>query len=278
MTTEISGKLIPYNNNQHSISEAVFSIILSNKIINPKRFEKLILDNETFKNEFQSFKVLEGVQVQISGDINAQLQSEFKKTGDDGFQFEGFKNGKLEWLIRYQPNQAGPFIVLSVHCLNYPGWDKFYPKCISFINAISEVDNGIFANGFSLNYVDQFDWMDESFPPMTSIFKTESKYIPKVLFENKDVWNIVSNYQKAIEIDKKILENVNIGIQKIASKFNIYLLHNIFYFFEEPRNLKDVCREEERIKSEASIIHDLNKEFMKDILVGEILNRIGINN
>jgi uncharacterized protein (TIGR04255 family) len=272
-------KLIPFNGKgSHSISEAIFSIILPNKILEPKRFETLIRDDGSLKDKFQSFKVLEGTNISVNvkfNDFQPQLTSEFGKTGDNGFQFEGYKEGKLTWLIRCLPNQPLANI-LSIHCLDYSRWDDFYTNVFLFLKGLSSIDNGIFLTGFSLNYIDQFDWIDEKPMPVKNIFVGNGVYIPKRLIETDEPWNYSLNYQTKVG-GHTVLEHINLGTRKvILGKENIFITHTAVLGFPSPKNLSVICQDSIGLKEIADKMHLLNKDFLKNVLVEDISNAIGL--
>ncbi len=268
--------LIPFKK-EHSISEAVFSFFLPNKILDPHRFETLLKPGEPFAELFQSFKVLEGFQIgmNLQPQNVGEVKTDFKKTGDDGFQFESYREGALDWLVRYGPNQRGP-VALSFHSLNYPGWQDFYDKVFKFISGIVQIDNSIYAQAYSLNYIDQFDWIGDSFPPNEQIFNSNSKYIPQLIFEIDKEWNYSTTNIRKVGA-QNITENINIGVEFVVNnKYNLYIIHHVASMFEEIKNLREMCEGREDLKKSANSMHDLNKIFLKDLLTTEVLTKINI--
>lgn len=272
-------KLIPFNGNgNHSISEAIFSVILPNKILEPKRFEALIKDDGLLKDKFQSFKILETTNINFNvnfNDLQPQFTSEFGKSGENGFQFEGYREGKLTWLIRYLPSQSSVNI-LSIHCLDYSRWNDFYTNVLQFLNGLSTIDNGIFSSGFSLNYIDQFDWVDEQPMPCKNIFVNNGTYIPKRIVETEGAWNYTLNYQTKVDVHM-VLEHINLGTRKVMpGKENIFIAHTAVMGFSSPKNLKDMFQNSSELREIADKMHDLNKNFLKNVLVDEISTKIGL--
>lgn len=267
-------KLIPFNKeNNHSISEAIFTLFLPNRLYELTKFKTSIEVNGKLKSIFQHFRMLEGFKflVEIENNVTA-TQS---KNGEDGFQLEGFENGKLTWLIRYQPNNQG-LNQLSIHSLNYKGWSNFYTNIFEFLKNINEIDSSIYVSGYSISYVDQFDWVDAEFPPVELIFKSSSKYLPKSIFDSKENWNIVSNFDSLLQ-EKQIKEHINIGSRKLSEKsYNIYLMHVSNLLLSETESLNNFCMKDNASNIFANELHELNKIFLRDSLSDTILNLIGI--
>ncbi len=271
----LEDKLIPFNNdNKHSISEAIFSIFLPNKIFEPNRYKVLILEGGELSDTFQNFRILKEIEVAL--DLNENEVKTSKYTAhEEGFQFEAYRNAKLEWLIRYQPTKS-PNQVLSIHCMNYKAWDNFYQMVFKFLSIISKIDKSIYVSGHSLNYIDQFDWLDSSNPPIEKIFNTESKYLAPVICDSKDDWSFISNFDSELA-SFSIKQHINVGSRKIATnRYNLYLIHIASMLLPEPKSLESLCIEENQMKDFYNKLHLLNKVFLKETLKEEVLDLIGI--
>lgn len=272
---QLSDKLVPFNKEKkHSISEAIFTIFLPNRLFELNKFKVLIESDGKLSGNFQHFKILEGVQVNVNLDENSTLQQ--VKTGEDGFQIEGFSNGKLEWIIRYQPNNLG-LHQLTIHSLSYNRWDEFYSSVFKFLTAIDSVDSSIYVSGYAISYIDQFDWIDNKYPQVDLIFKNTSKYLSKSIFESKENWNIISNFDSILSY-KLVKEHINIGCRKLSEKlYNLYLFHVSNLLLPEPHSLNNLSINHETMKSIADELHLLNISFLKDSLNENILKLIGVN-
>lgn len=267
-------KLIPFKKeSNHSISEAIFTIFLPNRFFELIKFKTLIEENGKLENVFQHFKILEGVQFNIN--LTETPSPHHTKTGDDGFQMERFSNGELEWIIRYQPNNQG-LNLLTIHSLNYKGWSDFYKTIFKYLSFINEIDSNIYVSGYAISYVDQFDWIDSQHPPVALIFKKTSQYLPKSIFDSKENWNQVSNFDSDLH-QKSIKQHINIGSRKISENlYNIYLMHVSNLLFSEIESLDNFCKSDNAKKIFATELHDLNKVFLKDCLDDTILKSIGV--
>ena len=144
------------------------------------------------------------------------------------------------------------------------------------MDVLSEFDKGLFVTGYSLNYIDQFSWLDINLPEMHVIFNDKGNYLPKLLFETKGVWTFTSTQNRVID-EQMVLEHTNIATNQVAeSNYNISIVHNAASMFSEPKNLNELCEERAALKNFANKMHQLNRDFLSQTLNDEILVLIGL--
>jgi uncharacterized protein (TIGR04255 family) len=276
---EISS-LKPFNS-KHAISEVIFSVYLASPIINSVRYESLVKDGGALSGNFQNFKVLTGIQLNMvipPKDLEKSMESGIIKTGNDGFNIEKFKDGKLSWVISYQPSEpptAGQDL-LKIHCIDYDGWSSFFNEIVALLKKISEHED-LFIRGYSLYYLDQFFWTQIELPEMKYIFKKGNLYLSDLFLNTKGVWDLASNTNRSVD-GKLVTENVNIGIRKNFNKdgnYLIYLFHNAATMIDEYKSLKELLMGQE-LKKLADQMHTLNKDFLGQTLTDEVQILIGL--
>jgi len=106
----ISDYLRPIQN-QHAIKECVVTLFLAAPIIKPSKFKKLI-ENPDFKNKFDKFDPILNYTIQLDP-LNVGLSP--STPNEIGFQFQGFKNGDVDFLLRGM--NEGTRQCLSFHTL-----------------------------------------------------------------------------------------------------------------------------------------------------------------
>jgi uncharacterized protein (TIGR04255 family) len=265
--------LIPHKKD-HSISEAIFSVFLSSPIVKPQRFEELLKIGQPLSGIFQNFQFNEGVQFGVSMKPNQNPEISQKKTGQDGFMMEAYSEGKIDWVIRSL--QIGNVYTVSIHCLNYSNWEFFYNKVFSFLEILSNFEKGLYVTGYSLNYIDQFNWLNDELPDMKVIFNDTSKYLPHLLFETKGVWTFTSTQNRIVD-SQYVLEHTNLATNLVAiGNYNISIVHNAASMFPEVKSLTDLCDEKEALKRFADKMHGLNRDFLLQTLNSEVLALIGL--
>ena len=266
---------------KHSVTEVIFSVYLANPIINPERFGDLVKKGGGLFENFQNFKLLTGVKldVKFTPQGTEPVQHNLSKTGNDGFSIEKFKDGKLSWLINYQPSNSPDRKgddLLKIHCLDYEDWHSFFEESISLLKTISAFED-LYISGFSLYYLDQFYWNDVNLPEMECIFKKGSPYLPQLLFDAKSTWNFISNISRTIN-QRLIAENTNIGSNVTLDKrYTIYLFHNASNIFDQFKKLSQLINETADLKTLANDMHTSNKDFLKQTLTSDVQKAINLN-
>jgi len=260
--------LIPFHK-KHSISEVVLSLHLAHPLLKLDRFEKLL--STSLKDEFQEFIPIRNLSVKINQTTEGPFNVSSEQEEWSGFQIKKFKDGKLNWLIQYVNNN------LSFHCLDPDyDWETFKPSTLKFLKVFYELDPSIFLNGVSLNYVDQFSWVEDLALPLEHIFDTESEHLPRRFFQESTL-NIQLSFQMYKLLQKiTFLEKFEIQTIKVNPKLsNLNIVHFTYVDSIGIQPLQDFCKQDGSMYLDA--MHGENKSFLKSIFTQEVCNLIHLN-
>lgn len=275
----ILDNLLPSQKN-HSISRVVFSFFLAQKILQPEKFKDLLLGNVF--NRFQKFQVTQehGIlfeQVITQGETTVSTNSIAPKT--NGFIFQSFTQGEREYVLKLEnrnsENPSNNLSVISVELYKYIDWNSFILDVKSFIIAISKFQANLFIKSFSLSYIDQFNYINTEPITMKDIF-VENKFFPSIINNTPDEWayNFAGKY---IYEETELVQHINANFKRISDMNQLLTLahttakpaSNDIYEINE-QNLNDI------VLPYAERMHTLNKVFLKESLVQEVLDKIGI--
>ena len=100
-----------------------------------------------------------------------------------GFDFIKHENGEPSIVFQMLNELENP--VYSYHALNYIRWSNFIQTFKEIIEPISSIQKQFFIKGFSLNYVDEFIWQDNSEIDLGKIIQ-QNEYMPNNFFKIKE--------------------------------------------------------------------------------------------
>lgn len=267
---DLRAKVRPINEN-HSIKEAVLSVFLATKIIKPERFNSLI--EKELKGKFQQFELVSRFNVTIS-QKKSVLEHSSKALENVGFRFLSFKAGKPDRILQAINEENRYFI--SFHCLSYTRWADFYNEFKSLLQVLTDFQPGYFANAFSLHYIDQFLWLDESseIEPAV-IFNKESDYLPGEFFKSKKTtYSVVTEKDLPGTDGLKIFDRIGITVEPNIKPM-VSISHNVTMPLADYTDLGALIQGgNEKLFTD---VHSKNKEFLRNVLNKEICSMIKIN-
>lgn len=263
----LTEKIKPINGS-HSIKEAVISIFLVNPILKPERFQTLI--ETELSEDFQRFEDVGRFQVELNhekGITNPAVQV----FNNIGFKLSQFEKGRPQRILQGINEEQRTFI--SYHSLGYSRWKPFFEEFKKSIKALSKVQSDLFVSAYSLHYIDEFLWIDETNSiDLKLIFKDDNTTFPKVIFDcknanyslitEKEINNIKYNDRLEITLDSNIKPFIRIS-------------HNITRTLDDIYDFKSFV-EEEKFEDVITLVHEANKRLLKDILTSDILKMINL--
>jgi uncharacterized protein (TIGR04255 family) len=269
--------LVPCNS-EHSIKESIFTLFLSNPIVNPKRFISLIQEDGALKNHFQHFKSLGALNVNTT--FKDEVEAGFPDVNintlkDTGFVFESFVNGTIAWALKYDGNSG--MNAISIHCYQYSRWDYFLQYANDVFIEIIKFNSDLFVTGVGLSYIDKFDWLSGQAPKMDLLFK-DNGYMPKLVLESVGNWNInTANERLGVFLDnleQNVIEIVSVLWNKSTDKhFTLTITHNAALTFSPSLQISESVLKTV-IKDKMNNAHTLNKSFLNQCLQPDILAKI----
>ncbi len=261
--------LIPYAKS-NAISETSFTFFLEQVLINPQDFLNKI--QEEFKSFFQEINLISRSVITIDG-------KGLDKTEDGiiGFVLTNYENGSKRWIVKL--DREGEMQRLSIHCLFYKDWDDYLKTTTYVLNVIVNSGRELFINAYSLGYVDQFDWIDDSFPNLEEIFSKDSDLLPLAILQSKKTWSysFQINQKSVTESFKKdYIDRIDISIREFKSKLNFLIIHNTLQELDLPQTLKNLFADS-TIQEALQFAHGNNKKIIKSIFTPPVLEKMGMN-
>lgn len=263
----LTEKIKPINNT-HSIKEAVISVFLVNPILKPERFQTLIEGD--LSEKFQQFEDVGRFRLELNqekGITNPDVQV----INNIGFKFSNFEKGRIQRILQGINEEQRTFI--SYHSLGYSRWKPFLEEFKQSIEALCKIQSDLFVSAYSLHYIDEFFWIDETTPiDLRLIFKEENTTFPKVIFDSKN-----ANYSLITEKeigDIKYHDRLEITISSNIKSF-IRISHNITRTLDDIYELNKIVKEN-KFEEVITMVHESNKLLLKEILTIDILNMINL--
>jgi uncharacterized protein (TIGR04255 family) len=262
------GELLKPANEHHSIKECVVTLFLAAPILKPASFKKL-LETDFLKTSFQQFELLQERMIDIS---LAQDQPTARAAGnyDIGFQFKSFKNGDIDFLLRGVNDFHRQY--LSFHSLQYTRWMPYCEQLKKTMAALSMSDETLFFNAFSLHYIDEFEWLEETDIDPKLIFRADADALPTSFF---------STTKASLS-----LETETVGVPAFFDRYDIYfnpntnpnirIAHNVTCVLDDLYSLKDTFYPEASVFFDEKLneAHIRNKKSLKNLLTQDVCDLI----
>lgn len=273
LEVSISSKVKPVNED-HSIKFSRIRIYLYSPILKPRRFQKLI--EEDLKDKFQVFEPLSIIELQFKGQgINLQ-STETSVQKDTGFRFISFEKGRPQRSLLGLNDERGYF--LEYKDFSYSGWTAFFNDCKSYLLALLKIQPDFFVSGYSLEYADEFLWIDQGNDIDKSLLFNEScNYLPRIFFDaHLTNYNIVieGDTEKKERFTPQLRELLRITIERRMTK-NISILHNFTKPLEDTVELSNLIVSNE-FKEILDSAHSRNTELLRGLLKKELLEMINL--
>jgi uncharacterized protein (TIGR04255 family) len=261
--------LIPYSKN-NAISETVFTLFLEQPIVKPEEF--VINANTVFNGFFHQNQLI------TSRNISINELGKPQNVSDEisGFLFKYFENGNERWLLK--ADKFGEIQRVSLHCLLYKDWNDYKSNVLKIFKEISDFRKDLFVRAYSLSYIDQFDWMEDSEPPMNEIFK-QSEMLPNILLKSNETWNYSVQITKKSEInniEKSYTDRIDAALRKKETNYNILLAHNTIQELNSPETINNLFNDS-LIDTLLDFAHKNNKKIVNTILTEPVTHKMGMN-
>ena len=266
---------------KHSIQEAQINLLFSG------RFDRQDIETTRGVAEAELRDILP-ISAEVRGgsfqiDItNPSSPSPLGSMSSDlvGFRFSRVQgNGQQARVLQLTEN------VLSASIMDYESWpeaSEHINRC--FVSVLRQLPlNRIPVIAFSLRFIDRFTF---SGPPSEAraklLFVEKNPHITAQVFESGATWHCNTGWFDATigTQGDRVLHNLNVSSQPIDLFSAIIIDHNATLHLEAPRqSMAAVWRPplgELALVDALDIQHDQNKGILREILLPEVLSRIGL--
>jgi uncharacterized protein (TIGR04255 family) len=266
----------------NSIQEAHINLIFPNQFDRNAIEAALSFTKAALTEDFPQASEVRGGSLRI--DITnppQQVPPTSVTTGLIGFQFSKIQlNGQPARILSLTNN------VLSVSFMDYEGWPTVRQNIERYLTpAVARlplIDNPVM--GYSLRFIDRYNYHgDQAEADAKQLFRNGSPYIAPQIFEAGATWHCNTGwFDTSIgSSGGRILHNVNIASRPLDMTSAITLDHNATVQLEIPRNSNDALfapdpEEALRLLDTLDVLHDQNKNVLREALLPEMLGKIGL--
>ena len=266
---------------KHSIQEAQASLLF------PGRFERHDIESTRASAEAELRDLLP-ISAEVRGgsfQINISDPSSPPPLGTMSSDLVGFRfsriqgNGQQARVLQLTEN------VLSASVMDYESWpeaSEHVNRCfVSVLRALPL--NIIPVIGFSLRFIDRFTF---SGPPSEAraelLFVKKNPHITAHVFKSGATWHCNTGwFDTTIGTQgDRVLHNLNVSSQPIDLSSAVIVDHNATIHLEAPRQSMAAVwgppLEELALVGALDILHDQNKGILREILLPEVLSKIGM--
>ena len=272
------GEFLPYAG-ANSVQEVVVGVRFqhSRGLENVDRLMTVAKSELTEFNQFDLIYPLD-ISVDISR-IGNNVSQVTPPNSASGFEFSRLgHDGKLEQAIRYARG------VLTAHFAKYNGWENVLPTSLRYLKQLVLEKVDLKANPvtvISLRFIDTYTYTgdkDESCAQF--LFKRNAPYIVANCFETKGAWHSNTGWFEAAPGGGKILNQLNIANRIAGENAVVTVDHDGTVDLKSPRkSLQEIDGDsvpETGLEGILNALHSGNKRILQNILLDDMLQRIGV--
>jgi len=254
---------------KHAIKEAVISLFFASPIVKPRRFETLLND---LKDDFNHFEVAQKIRIQMRGVVGeTEVHTEAQPNEEIGFRLLQKEDGQTVRVL--QGENESNRVALSFHNLRYNRWDDFLETFLRIAKAVAPLLQNMVVIGFSLNYVDEVEWIASGPLQLSRIFQRNPVYLPENFFLNPNTELVLT-----VEDNSSTFKHYDrLQISSVVNQRSIVTIgHNIIHALTNTQDLSTLLEQEESIKAYLQTAHEHNKSVLASILQEEVQIKIGL--
>lgn len=272
----VMGEFLPYAG-ANSVQEAIIGVHFQNEWgLGP--IPKFI---ESLKPHLPEFTRAQPIQVaEIS--IDASNQNAMPSQGRAQYQQVGFEfsrvasDGSQEQAIRYMPG------LLTAHFSKYRSWESALSASLRHMTslilpALDLKMNPI--NAISLRYIDKYTYTGDSAEAHAGLlFNPDNRHISEQCFSAGSSWHCHTGWFEEEQGYSKTLNQLNVSSQIINESAVVTIDHNEVCRLHTPRKTaQELVEKRPGLQPVLEELHTKNKLLLQDILLDDMLQRIGLS-
>ena len=270
------GKYLPYSG-EHSIQEAVIATHFL-RAFDPQTVARAQDSVQAdLKGVFPlSNQIHQAPEIRINRDL---LTQELETTA----RLAGFEFSKVK--ADAKPARALRLLgeVLTVNFPEYNGWKTTLEESLKYIrvvlSALTLAENPIIA--FSLKYMDRYTFDGPIDAPRADmLFRKGNSYLTPYCFQTGPLWHCHSGWFE-IHGDNRILNQFNVESTVVDQIPMVSIDHSAVYQLAAPRQTAETLFQppsdaDAGIENALEHMHGQNGSILRDVLISEMLERIGM--
>jgi len=257
---------------KHSI-EVATCIAAHEKPFSHSSLNALETLKETLSSEYPIFSPVHSVELKLEGTPNQELPPQIK-TGVSGFSLQTInkETNKPTWAIRANENVA------EISCFDYDRWGSSSAKALKDLSVVlstgaDEQNPLIF---LALRVVDRFIGPSQEAYQLNQIFNLNSRFLTKQVKQAGALWHVHQGwFESKSEFKGRFLNVLNLSTNETPAGIITTIEHTIRYH-SDPEALSSSNNSEAYLRSIFDILHEYNKQTIRDLLNAKQLTAIGL--
>ena len=269
---------LPYTE-QHSIQEAQVALHFQRELAEAHIAAARTGMEPTIKGLLPRAAEMRGgsVTVDMSAD-SAQVRAGPVQASLAGLQYSRIRgDGRPAQILELANNS------LLVKILEYEGWDPVRNDTVQYLKTVAPYlpleENPVLAT--SLSFTDRYTFPGDAKDARAEfLFLESTKYITAHSFSAGPLWHCHSGWFEDMGTTGRALNRLNIGSTIVDLAPTVTVEHQAIVQFASPRQsmdrLFDHSEESRGLVGILDSLHNKNKNVLKDLLLPEMLDKIGI--
>ena len=196
-----------------------------------------------------------------------------------GFELSKVRaDAKPARILRFMEN------MLTVNFLEYQNWQTALEDSLKYIRTVLSpvmlVTNPVVA--FSLRYIDRYTFDGSHDEPRAgTLLRKGNEYMASRCFEVGPLWHCHSGWFESLDAGDSILNQLNVGSAIVDGVSTVTIDHNAICQLRAPRQtiesiFQPPSGESTGLENVLDFLHDRNSTILKNMLLPEMLERIGL--
>lgn len=251
-------------NKENAIEQSSF-ILIFERSFDKNELQSLRRLESKFKEDLPVFNEINSVNVSIEG-------HNIKNSNETiGFLLQSFKdNGKPNWILKIEEN------MIEVTCFSYNHWEAVWGKVNNyFLETLLALDSDNKLVICVLKVLDKFLNISDNYN-IKDIFNLNTPYLTQNVLNGQsgDLWHVYEGWFDKLK-NKTYLNALNLSTINESDSIITNIEHTIqCQFISSPQIISEF--KDTEMKNIFILLHDKNKETLRNLLNQEQLDRIGL--
>ena len=275
------GEYLPYSGT-HSIQESVVAIHFRDMLVSEAVRRAQETAQAELKGMFPHFKEihqLQEIKVNVVSQTQGGVSVEPGPARLTGFECSKVRaDAKPARVLRFLDN------MLTVNFLEYRDWQTTLKDSLEYIkivlSSVTLATNPVQA--FSLRYIDRYTFDGSPDEPRAAmLFRDGNQYVAPHCFSSGPSWHCHSGWFESRDAGNRILNQLNVGSVAVDGVSTVTVDHNAVWQLRVQRQtveslFQPSSGENAGLKEVLDLLHDRNSAILRDMLLPEMLKKIGM--
>src|SRR5258708_406601 len=272
------GRVVPKHEDRgHAIAMATFAAEWAQPL-GEDEFKAILDRHEAIAPDLPRKQAVRGMTINLAP---AQSQASAAQAGISGLVFDRLQpNGDPAWMIVVNPTHVG----VTCGGSEYSRWTNASARAGQYLSAVLEmITPARPITIIALQYLDEFIWRGDNRDDFVAerLFQRSTRHLVPRVFDTVGLWHSHAGFYNhgRTPVPHRTLNNVNVQIldtdvQRVAQ---IVMAHRVIVETPIADRPAAMFSRDGLFTSLLRMVHDLDKSVLRDLLIPQMAEQIGLN-